>query len=614
MKDPKSDPASLSEQNKRLIGGGFLVADPTSEEMFISEEFTEEQLMIKELVIDFCVKNIQQPFFKNDRELEATNPEDLMEVVRLLKKAGDLGLCGVSISEEYGGMGLDFNTNMLYSEALASGFAFATTLGAQTSIGSLPIYYYGNEQQKKHYLPGIAKGELIASYALTEPNSGSDANSGKTKAILISDGQHYLLNGQKIWITNGGIAHVYVVLAKIEDDEDLSAFIVERTFEGFSVGQEEKKMGIKASSTVQIFFDNCKVPAKNLLGQRGAGFKMALNILNTGRIKIGAGGVGAGKFSVTRGIEYAIKREQFGHSIGDFGAIKHLIGNIVMQTYALETAVYRTGHNVDLKIEALIKEGQDDGPSKLNGVREFAIECAILKVKGSELACSATDEVMQIHGGMGYSATLGLEMAYRDSRITKIYEGTNDINSMLSVGELIKRSLKEKAIDLRAAGKKIPSYLLRELMPFGRTGKWQKESRLIKGFKYTFLLLLGAAGNKLRKTLIDEQEIILNLATILSDVYLAESLYLKIERLSTITDQKSEHFLEQEKILKLYLYEALATIRKSTDDVIASFAQGFEKIILRFLAGKLLPTYDQNPKELRRSIANYALRHQKYPF
>ena len=613
MNDPINQKVSQRSPGYQLTGGGFIVDDITPDEIFISEEFTEEQLMIKEMVIDFCVQNIQEPFFKNGRELEATLPEDRKKIVSILKKAGELGLCGISISEAYGGMGLDFNTSILFNEALASGFAFATTLGAQTSIGSLPIYYYGNEKQKQQYLPGIASGKLIASYALTEPNSGSDANSAKTNATLSDDGTTYSLNGQKIWITNGGFADVYIVFAKIEDDKNMSAFIVERNYPGFSVGKEAKKMGIKASSTVQIFFDNCLVPSQNLLGNRGAGFKMALNILNTGRIKIGAGGVGAGKFSVTKGIEYALKRQQFNQPIADFGAIKQKISNIITQTYALEATVYRTGKNIDKKIDELVQNGVNDATSKLKGVKEFAVECAILKVVGANLACYATDEVMQIHGGMGYATELGLEMAYRDSRITKIYEGTNDINGMLSVAELIKKGLKTKKIDLNGASKKIPLMILSEYFRWGKSRGWKREKRLIKGIKNTFLLILGSAGKNLKQDLIKEQEIVLNLSSILEEAYMAESVYLKVRKLAS-SNREDLDLSVQKKIAKLYLYKSLNRVQNEAKEAIDSFASGLEKRFLTYLVCKLLPPYLENPKTLSREITDHALMQKKYPF
>lgn len=604
----------VKSNNPQLKGGYFLVGETDFQEMFISEEFTEEQLMIKEMVIDFCVQNVQKPFFKRGRELEITRNEDRQEILETISQAADVGLCGVSIPEMYGGMELDFNTGVLFSEAISAGFSFATTIGAQTSIGSLPIYFYGNEAQKRKYLPGIASGVLLAAYALTEPTAGSDANSGKTKAILNTDLKHYKLNGQKIWITNGGIADVFVVFAKIDEDKDLSAFIVEKEFSGFSIGQEEKKMGIKASSTVPIFFDDCIVPVENLLGVRGSGFKMALNILNTGRIKLASGSLGGAKFSLNKGIEHAVSRKQFGKPISEFGAIKYKIGKIIADSFALDAAVYRTGKNIDLKSEELLANQFDESESKLQAVREFAIECAILKVKGSELVCSATDEVMQIFGGMGYSAEMGLEMAYRDARITKIYEGTNDINRMLAVGELIKRGLQTKEIDLVGAGKKIPGFVLRQLLPFRSKGKYVKEEHLVQGIKNTFLLLVGSAGKKLKKKMIDEQEIVLELSNILSEAYLTESLLLKIQKLEQITSHDPEIFACQVKSMKLYLYEAQNRVKNAAKEMVNSFASSTEKKKLNFLLRRLLKSYSINPKELRRQIADFGIMKGQYPF
>ncbi|MCD8528731.1 MAG: acyl-CoA dehydrogenase family protein, partial [Chitinophagales bacterium] len=323
--------------------------------VFHSRRITEEQKMIKEMVIDFCMKEIQEPILKRGHELYATNPEDLKEVIKLLEKSAELGLCGVAIDEKYGGLNLDFNTGLIFSEAGAHGFSFATTIGAQTSIGSLPIVYYGNEEQKAKYLPGIASAALKASYCLTEPGAGSDANSGKTKAILNEAGTHYLINGQKMWITNGGFADVFIVFAKIDNDENLSAFIVEKAFGGIELGAEEKKMGIKGSSTVQVFFNNTPVPVENLLAKRGEGFKIALNILNSGRIKLAAGTTGGAKFSISKAVTYALEREQFETPIAQFGAIQHKVGAMIAHTYACASAVYQVGKNIDLKTDEFKK-------------------------------------------------------------------------------------------------------------------------------------------------------------------------------------------------------------------------------------------------------------------
>ena len=606
--------AAVPNANPRLRGGYFAVGATPPQEVFVSEELNEEQQMIAAMVTEFCLREIQQPFFQRGRELLATDEADRQEVLALLKKAGELGLCGVSIPEAYGGMGLDFKTNTLFSKAMANGFSFATTLGAQTSIGCLPIVYYGSEAQKEKYLPGIASGALIAAYALTEPDAGSDANAGKSRATLSPDGQHYLLNGQKIWITNGGFADVFVVFAKIEQDETLSAFIVERGYPGFSVGPEEKKMGIKGSSTVQLYFENCPVPVENLLGERQAGFKIALNILNGGRIKAGAGGVGGAQLSIDKAVQYALERRQFGKAIAEFGAIQHKIGRLAAHTFANEAALFRTAAMIDAKEAELQAMGLPEHEAKVQAIREFAIEASIVKVQGSELVCRATDEAIQIHGGMGYALETGLEMGYRDARITKIYEGTNEVNRLLVVGELTKRALVAKAIDLRAAGQRIPAFLLRQWLPFKPKGRYAAEERLVQGLKNTFLLLFGTMGKALGKKMIDEQELILSLATILSEAFVAESALLKIKKLEGLPGVDVGKLPVQRQMMQAYLYDALEQSKNAAEEALASFAQGGQKRWLTALARTMLRPYDVNPKALRRSIATSVLERKGYEF
>ena len=601
-------------KNPTIKGGYFIIGDTPPEELFIAEEFDEEAIMMGDTVREFCVKEIQEPFFKCGKELVVTNEADKAEVLAILKRAGDLGLCGVSISEENGGMDLDFKTNTLISSKLSYGFSFATTLGAQTSIGCLPIVYYGNEEQKQKYLPKIASAEYVAAYALTEPNAGSDANSGKTNARLSEDGKYYLINGQKIWITNGGFADVYIVFAKIDTDEKLSAFIVERTFEGFSVGAEEKKFGIKGSSTVQIFFDNCKVPVENLLGERQGGFKMALTILNGGRIKAGAGAIGGAINGLDRAVQYAKERKQFKVPISSFGAIQYKIGDIAMRIFANQAACFRTADLIDKKYNSLRSSGLSDGSAKIKAISEFAIEASIVKVKGSELVCYALDEAMQIHGGMGYSSETGLGMGYRDARITKIYEGTNDINALLAVAELSKRGMLTKELDLVGAGKKIPTFLLSQINPFRSKSNDKEQDRIVKGLKYSFLYISGMAGKKLKKKLIDEQEIILNLSTILQEAYVGETALLKVQKLRGLPDSDKNKLAIQKQMVQLYLYEALEKSKKAALEAIASFSTGSEKWRHIKIINRMLKPYDINPKTLRRNIAQALIESGEYVY
>ncbi|MBX2878273.1 MAG: acyl-CoA dehydrogenase family protein [Saprospiraceae bacterium] len=609
-----TEPNTETRDEPFVQGGYFVTESAPANELFIAEEFDEEAQLMAETVKEFCIKEIQTPFFQSGRELQVTNPEDKAEVLAILKRAGDLGLCSVSIPEAYEGMGLNFKTNTLISMALSHGLSFATTLGAQTSIGCLPIVYYGNEQQKQKYLPKIASAEYVAAYALTEPQAGSDANAGRTSARLSEDQQHYLLNGQKIWITNGGFADVYIVFAKIDSDKNLSAFIVERNFEGFSVGAEEKKFGIKGSSTVQLFFDNCKVPVENLLGAREEGFKMALTILNGGRIKAGAGGIGGAKFAINKSVGYAKERQQFGKAIGSFGAIQAKLADMAMQVFAAEAACFRTADLIDRKEVSLLAQGASQNEAKIKSISEFAIEASIVKVRGSELVCYALDEAMQIFGGMGYAVETGLGIGYRDARITKIYEGTNEINAMLSVGELSKRALQTKELDLLTAGKRIPAFLLSRLNPFRAKDEVSEQDRLVQGLKYTFLYLSSAAGKKLRKQMIDEQEIIMHLSTILQESYLADSALLKLRKLQLRGGSDQAKLQLRQDMVQLFLYQASNKARQAAFDVLASFAEGAELRRHRRIIKLLLQPYSVNPRTLGRNIAQALINNDGYPF
>jgi alkylation response protein AidB-like acyl-CoA dehydrogenase len=595
----------------KLTGGAFLFEETNTADLFIPEEFTEEQLMISNSVKEFMLKEVHGLGIEKVASLDAEKDKAL--VMEIFKKASDLGFCGVSVDEQYGGMGLDFNTSLLFTENLSLGFSFATTIGCQTSIGSLPIVWYGTEEQKTKYLPGIASGEKGCSYCLTEPGSGSDANSAKSRAVLNAEGTHYILNGQKMWITNGGFAEVFTVFAKIENDEKLSAFIVEKNFGGISLGKEEKKMGIKASSTVQVFFNNVPIPKENLLGERGKGFNMSLNILNSGRIKIAAGGMGGMKYGLERVIQYTTERIQFGKPIAEFGAMKLKVGTIASTAFAIESGVYRVGAEVDKKHAELLKAGSGGNDAKINSMREYAIECAILKVIGSEAVCNTADEAIQMFGGMGYSQETGVEMAYRDARITKIYEGTNEINRMLSLAEFYKRAFATKELKISKAGKTVPLAILQNFNPF-KSGSLAREFMFVNNLKSLFLIITGAAGAKLKEKLVDQQEIVMNLADILAMAFMAESALLRVKKLSENPTTDKAALAIKTKMAQVYLYDALDTARKAANNAIDSFSGGLTKWLLKRLVRTLLGTYSINPMNLRREVADHIADKKGYYF
>jgi len=596
-----------------LKGGSFLIGQGNPKDIFIREEFTEEQRAIAEMVREFCIKEIQEPMMKRGRELEAE--KDREEIVALLERSAELGFCGVSIAEEFGGLDLDFNTGLVFGEQISLGLSFATTIGAQTSIGSLPIVYYGTPEQQAKYLPGVASAQLKASYCLTEPTAGSDANSGKTQVTLNAAGTHWIMNGQKMWITNGGFADIFIVFAKVDDDKNLTAFIVEKAFGGVTIGAEEKKLGIKGSSTVQVFFNDCPIPVDNMLGKRGEGFLMALNILNTGRIKLAAGTNGGCKFAIDKAIAYATERRQFDTPIVEFGAMQHKLGEMASRVFCVDAGVFRIGRDIDLKCEEFKQGGKTAQEAKLESIREYAIECAILKVKGSENADFVVDEVLQIYGGMGYSAETGIEQAYRDARITRIYEGTNEINRLLSVAELTKRALKTKEIDLVGEGKNVQRRLIASLVPrLSPPVPAKEEARIVQALKDVFMFLSGAAGKKLGKAMVDEQEMVMNLADILADAFICDSALLKVRKLEMEHATDSEKLAIQQKMLQVYLYEALERTRKSALDLISAYTTGFERSMMRFLVGRILKSYNINPKQLRRDITGYMVKEGGYVF
>ncbi|MCX8489992.1 MAG: acyl-CoA dehydrogenase family protein, partial [Cyclobacteriaceae bacterium] len=558
---------------KAIKGGEFLIRETQAHEIFIPEEFTEEQKMIAQTCKDF----LKQEVYPHLDLIDSQKDPKLMP--SLLDKAGVLGLLGTSVPQELGGFGMDFNTTMLVAEAVGAGYSFAVAISAHTGIGTLPILYYGNEEQKKKYIPKLASGEWKASYCLTEPDSGSDANSGKTKAKLTDDGKHYLITGQKMWITNGGFADIFIVFAKIDNDKNLTAFIVEKSFGGITMNEEEKKMGIKGSSTRQIFFNDCKVPVENMLSERENGFKIAVNILNIGRIKLGAGALGGSKATISQAIKYANERKQFGVSISTFGAIKHKIAEVATKIFASESAHYRASQNIDDAYDALVASGVEKGQARLKALEDFAIECAILKVHGSEVLDFSVDEGVQIYGGMGFSAEGPMDRAYRDARINRIFEGTNEINRLLTIDMLLKRAMKG-TLDLMTPAMAVQKELT-SIPDFGAsddTALFVKEKKTIANLKKAGLMVSGAAIQKFMMKLSDEQEILMNLADMVIEGYVAESVILRVEKLVGVRGEKA---CEVEiAMAMIYLHHAIEKAAGAGKQAIYAFAEGDE---LRFM-------------------------------
>lgn len=592
---------------KAIKGGEFLIRETQANEVFIPEEFNEEQKMIMQQCKDFLTKEV----FPRLDEIDSMKDPKLMPSI--LDKAGELGLLGTSVPTELGGFGMDFNTTMLVAEAIGAGHSVAVAVSAHTGIGTLPILYYGNEEQKKKYVPKLATGEWKAAYCLTEPDSGSDANSGKTKAKLTADGKHYVINGQKMWITNGGFADIYVVFAKIDNDKNLSAFIVERAFGGITMNEEEKKMGIKGSSTRQIFFNDCKVPVENMLSERENGFKIAVNILNIGRIKLGIAALGGSKMAITKAIQYSKERKQFGVSISSFGAIKAKIADVVTKIYASESAHYRASQNIDDAYNAFVAGGMDSGKARLKALEEFAIECAILKVHGSEVLDLAVDEGVQIYGGMGFSAEGPMDRAYRDARINRIFEGTNEINRLLTIDMLMKRAMKG-TLDLMTPTMAVLKELT-SIPDFGSsddTAVFAKEKRVLSNLKKAGLMVSGAAVQKFMMKLSDEQEVLMNLADMLIEGYVAESVLLRVEKLIGIRGEQACAI--QKDIAMIYLHEALEKASSAGKQAIYAFAEGDELRLMLLGLKRFTKIEPFNLKEARRRVANYALEKGEYPF
>ena len=593
-------------ENNALKGGEFIIKETEAESVFIPEEFSEEQKMMAAATQDFIDKEII-PITESIESME----EGVM--AGLMDKAGELGLLGVNIPEEYGGLGMSFNTGMLIADIMAVAGSFSTAYGAHTGIGTLPILYYGSEEQKKKYLPLLASGEWKACYCLTEPDAGSDANSGKTKAKLSEDGKHYIINGQKMWISNAGFADLLIVFAKIDDDKKLSAFIAERTWDGITMNDEEKKLGIKGSSTRQVFFNDLKVPVENLLSERENGFKIAVNVLNVGRIKLGAGCINGCKDVATKSTQYANDRKQFGVSIASFGAIKQKLANMATRTYATESASYRAGQDIENLIAKLRSDGLRPSDAKLKGVEQYAIECAMIKIHGSEVLSYCVDEGVQVYGGMGFSEEAPMAKAFRDARILRIYEGTNEINRMLLVGMMFKKAMKGEIDFLRSAtavGNEltgVPSFHTPDL-----SAPLAKEKAVIKNLKKAVLMVAGKTAEKFGSKLEHEQEVLMNLADMVIEIYASESALLRTEKLMMKYGNEGSKLYQN--MARLYLSEAVTKIKNAGDEAVACFSEGDELRVMLMGMKRFTKMAPVNTKELRQAIADVMIKENKFPY
>ncbi len=584
-----------------LQGGAFLIQPATADGTFTPEDFNEEQKMIAQTCAEFLDKEVIPHILEIDQQKEGLMPS-------LLDKAGALGLLGAALPEQYGGLGEDFVTATLINESLGGGHSFAVAMAAHTGIGTLPILYFGTEEQKQKYIPKLASGEMKGAYALTEPNSGSDALSARTTATLTEDGKYYLLNGQKIWITNSGFADVFTVFAKVDDK--FSAFIVEKGAEGLSLGEEEHKMGIKGSSTRQVFFENCKIPAENLLGEIGRGHIIAFNILNIGRLKLCAAALGAAKRAMSTTVAYAATREQFKTPIANFGAIQHKLAEMVIKIFATESALYRSAKWIDDKEKELHAAGKPADETLLGAAEEYAIECAMLKVLGSEALDYVVDEGVQIHGGNGFSDEYNISRAYRDSRINRIFEGTNEINRLLVMDMYLKRAMKGRINLLGPA-----TAIQKELMGIPEFGEddalFAAELKAIANFKKTILMCAGAAVQKLMMKIEGEQEILMNIADMAIDTFEAESMLLRAMKMQ---ESGNEYAVLALDATRTYIADAADRINHAGKDAINAFADGDEQRMMLLGLKRFTKVSSFNTKEARRRIAAKLMEKQHYFF
>jgi alkylation response protein AidB-like acyl-CoA dehydrogenase len=592
-----------------LRGGQFLVKETSCENVFTPEDFNEEQLMMKESVSEFIDKEVWP-------QKERFEKKDFGFTEELMRKAGDLGFLGVAVPEAYGGLGMGFISTMLVCDYFSgvSG-SLSTAFGAHTGIGTMPITLYGTEEQKQKYVPKLASGEWFGAYCLTEPGAGSDANSGKTKAVLSEDGTHYKITGQKMWISNAGFCKLFIVFARIEDDKNITGFIVENDpSNGISMGEEEHKLGIRASSTRQVFFNDTVVPVENMLAGRGEGFKIAMNALNVGRIKLAVACLDAQRRTISLSTNYANERVQFNTPIANFGAIRAKIAEMATSCYAGESATYRAGADIEKRITIRKQEGNTHQDAELKGVEEFAIECSILKVAVSEDVQNCTDEGIQIYGGMGFSEDTPMEAAWRDARIARIYEGTNEINRMLSVGMLIKKAMKGQ-VDLLGPAMKVAEELM-GIPDFNipdYSELFAEEKEMIVKLKKSFLMVSGAAVQKYGPDLDKHQQLLMAAADMLIEIYMAESTLLRTEKM--VKKQGEAACEAQIAMARLYLYKAVDIINQKGKEGIASFAEGDEQRMM-LMGLKRFTKYNNLPNvvALREIIASKVIAENRYCF
>lgn len=592
-----------------LRGGQFLVKETKSEDVFTPEDFNEEQKMMRDSVKEF----VEREIWPNKEEFEKKNYALTEEIMR---KAGELGFLGVAVPEEYDGLGMGFVSTMLVCDYISGATgSIATAFGAHTGIGTMPITLYGSEEQKKKYVPKLATGEWFGAYCLTEPGAGSDANSGKTKAVLSDDGKYYSISGQKMWISNAGFANVFIVFARIEDDKNITGFIVENDKEnGITFGEEEKKLGIHSSSTRQVFFNETKVPVENMLSERGNGFKIAMNALNIGRIKLAAASLDAQRRVTDLSVKYANDRVQFDTPISKFGAIKSKLAEMATSAYVGEAASYRAAKNIEDRINIRLEEGASHSEAELKGVEEYAIECSVLKVACSEDVQNCADEGIQVYGGMGFSADTPMESAWRDARIARIYEGTNEINRMLSVGMLVKKAMKGH-VDLLGPATKVADELtgIPSMEKPDYSELFAEEKEMVAKLKKVFLMVAGSAVQKFGPQLEEHQQLLLAASDILIEIYMAESGILRAEKNAKKLGADAQK--EQIAMAKLYLYHAVDTVNTKAKEGIGSFAEGDEQRMM-FMGLKRFTKYTNQPNvvQLRNTIAEKLTSENKYCF